>query len=303
MFQQKSYSQNYFTKLSPLPKASALTTPKVYSVQQSSGRSSGTPPSVSYQPTQDRKQPSSQVNQDLPFQNEAAQPWPQLHLLPSPSESKKQLTSSPQEAKMHQSPTKQQPHVFSQHPVKQQQYPAVEQKPHFKIEQQYAYTDKQQKSKQPKSTHTNNALLLSKQTGPKKASATQTSLSLKKQKGSNTAIQSKVGPPVLQLSPTASPQQQKQSPWRPLEPVVPISLQSTVKASKSSPAVMRISSEHSEPLQNPRNFSLSSYISNKLEETLNSSRSTKEATSRNKVPISEGKVNIHFYLYFHVFVL
>ncbi|XP_019856644.1 PREDICTED: uncharacterized protein LOC109585133 [Amphimedon queenslandica] len=293
LFQKKSYSQNHFTKPSPLPKAPVLTTPsKMHSAQQPSGWSSGTPPSVLYHPTQDRKQPSSQVNQDLPFEKEAAQPWPQLDLPPSLQESKKQLTSSPQEAKMHQSPTKQQSHVFSQRQVKQQQYSAVEQKPHFEIEQQYTYTDKKRKSKQPKSTHTNNALPLSKQTGPKKASAPQTSLSLKKQKGSNMAIQSKVGPPVLQQLPTASPRQQKQSPWRPLEPVVPISLQSTVKPSKSSPAVMRtsqISSEHSEPLQNPRNFILGSYISNKLEETLNSiqSRSTKEAASRNKVPTSE----------------
>ena len=306
LFQKNGYSQNCFARSSPLPKASAPmlpTTPhKMHSAQQSSEQSSGTPrsvPPLSYQPTQDRRQPSSQVNQDLPFQNEPAQAWPQL--LPSPEASKKQLTSSPQEAKIRQSPTKQQPHECLT--INQQQYPAVEQEPH-PIEQQHAYTARQQKSKQPKSAQATKSLPLSKQAGAKNTSAPQKSL--KKKKRSNTAIQSKVEPPVIQLSPTASPQRQKQSPWKPLQPVVPISLQSTVTASKSSPPVIgsiQISSEHSKPLQNPTNISIGSFISPELEETLYStvpSRSRRKAAFQNKVPISEGKDNIHFCFIFLV---
>uniref|UniRef100_A0A1X7UNA5 RNA helicase n=1 Tax=Amphimedon queenslandica TaxID=400682 RepID=A0A1X7UNA5_AMPQE len=150
LFQKNSYSQNHFTKPSPLSQAPALTTPsKMHSAQQSSEPSLVTLPSVSCHSAQDRKQPYSQVNQDLPFLNEALS-QPQLDVLPSPQEKEKQLTSSPHQTKIYQSPTKQQPHVFSQHPVKQQHCPANEQEQHFKIEQQYAYADKQEKSNQQK---------------------------------------------------------------------------------------------------------------------------------------------------------
>ena len=276
---------------------SLLSTPQIIrSTRTSRQQSSPTPSFVrqSCHSSEVRKQSFSQVNQDLAFQNKV--------VLPSPQESKKQLTSLPQEAKMHQSPTKQQP---LQHPVKQQQYSAVEQELHSKIEHQQIYTAKQQRrkrsSQRKKKGHVTDSILLSKQAGTKNLSSQKLLCTAEQQKGSNTAIQSKVGPPVLQLSPTASSQQQKQSPWKPLEPVIPISLASTTTASKSSQVVRsshdHVSLQYSEPLQNRRNIDMSFFISPELEASLYTVP-MKNKMHHCKTPFTEGKDNIHFSLYY-----
>uniref|UniRef100_A0A1X7U115 RNA helicase n=1 Tax=Amphimedon queenslandica TaxID=400682 RepID=A0A1X7U115_AMPQE len=101
LFQRNSYFQNYCMKPA-LPNSSThvfpipLSTPQIIcSTETFSQQSSSTPPFVqqSCHPSEVRKQPSSQVNQKLSFENETSQSWPQLDLLPS-QESKKQLTSS-----------------------------------------------------------------------------------------------------------------------------------------------------------------------------------------------------------------